>query len=64
MFPTQYIPDFFVAEQCSLRNTSPWGSKDLATSFQMSKDSGTELKFRGATRQTKLKFQLTALKNS
>jgi hypothetical protein len=31
MFRTQYIPDFVVAEHYGLRNTSSWGSKDLAS---------------------------------
>jgi hypothetical protein len=31
MFLTQYTPDFFVAEYCVLRNTTTWGSKDLAS---------------------------------
>jgi hypothetical protein len=29
-FRTQYIPDFFVAEHYDVRNTTSWGSKDLA----------------------------------
>jgi hypothetical protein len=36
MFPTQYIPDFFVAQHYCLRNTSSWGSKDLATGIRNS----------------------------
>jgi hypothetical protein len=31
MFHTQYIPDFCVAEHYGLRNTTSWGSKDLAS---------------------------------
>jgi hypothetical protein len=30
MFCTQYTPDFFVEEYYGLRNTTSWGSKDLA----------------------------------
>jgi hypothetical protein len=31
MFPTQFIPDFFVAEHYGLRITTSWLSKDLAS---------------------------------
>jgi hypothetical protein len=31
MFSTQYFPDFFVAEHYGVRNTTSWGSKDLAS---------------------------------
>jgi hypothetical protein len=30
MFPTQFIPDFLVAEYYGLRNTIFWVAKDLA----------------------------------
>jgi hypothetical protein len=31
LFPTQYTPDFLIAEYYDLRNTFFWGSKDLGS---------------------------------